>query len=450
MPARSRKRARQTTPVTFDLGEHLQAALDKLPLLELARQTHWMERVARKITPLSLVTATLLLIGQPQISFTVLAVLLGLLSGQTISKQSVHERLDPSVSNFLEAVLARVLGSCIQGAKASLQLAALPFARILVQDSSTIKLNEKLASVYPGGANQHGTTPGVLRLQAVFDLLSQRWLSFSLSPYVRNDQKASPDLLPLVQKNDLVLRDLGYFAIKVLEPIAQLGAFFLSRFYFRTAVFDLNGRQIDLLNLLRREGKVDRWVLLGKHEKLRVRLVAVPVPAEVANERRRKARAHLQNRCHLSKEYLALQNWSLFVTNVPREILSAQQVMALYGQRWQIEIIFKGWKSHFHLETVSNSTTRELLELAIYGKLIFITLTHPLTAPPPSAAQADSPVPLFSRLKVNLLISQCLLSVMLESRNIDVAQGLARQMDYHGRYEKRKRKNIWQKLFLLS
>ncbi len=409
-----------------------------------------MERSARKITPLGLVTAAVLLVGQPEISLMVLAVLMGLLSGQTVSKQSVQERLDSSAPRFLKAVLGAALGSCLQGAKASLQLAALPFARILVQDSSTIKLNQKLAAIYPGGANQHGTTPGVLRLQAVFDLLSQRWLSFSLSPYVRNDQKASPDLLPLVQKNDLVLRDLGYFATKVLEQIVRGKAFFLSRFYFRTAVFDLQGAPIDLLERLRRQGKVDRWVLLGKHEKLRVRLVAVPVPVKVADERRRKARAHLQNRCQLSKEYLALQNWSLYVTNVPREVLSAQQVLALYGQRWQIEIIFKGWKSHFNLEAVSHSTTCELLELAIYGKLIFITLTHPLTAPPSAAARADSAFPLFSRLKIDLLTSQCLLSVVLEYWQIDVAEGLARQMNYHGRYEKRKRQNLWQKLLSLS
>ncbi len=173
------------------MGEQLQAALDKIPILELARLTGWMERAARKITPLGLVTAAVLLVGQPEISLTVLAVLLGLLSDQTVSKQSVDERLDASSSSFMKEVLAASLGFCLQGAKGSLRLAALPFARILVQDSTTIKLSEKLASFYPGGANQHGPTPGVLRVQAVFDLLSQRWLSFSLSPYGRNDQKAT-------------------------------------------------------------------------------------------------------------------------------------------------------------------------------------------------------------------------------------------------------------------
>lgn len=409
-----------------------------------------MERAARKITPLRWVTAALLLISQPQISLTVLAVLLGLLSAQTVSKQAVDERLDADAPRFLKEVLGAALSSCLQRSKAWLQKASWPFARILVQDSSTIKLNEKLAAVYPGGANQHGATPGVLRLQAVFDLLSQRWLNFALSPYVRNDQKASPDLLPLVQKNDLVLRDLGYFAIPVLQQIVQRDAFFLSRFYFRTAVFDLQGQPINLLKLLRRKGRVDQWVLLGAREKMRVRLVALPAPAQVANERRRKARAHLQNRCQLSKEYLALQNWTLFVTNVAAEILSAQQVMALYGQRWQIEIIFKGWKSHFYLEAVSSSTTRELLELAIYGKLLFITLTHPLSAPPLAAAEPGVAVRYYSRLKVDFLTSQCLLSIVFEQWGIDVAEGLARQIHYHGRYEKRKRQNIWEKFFSLS
>ena len=296
----------------------------------------------------------------------------------------------------------------------------------------------------------HGPTPGVLRLPAVFDRWSQRGLSFTLSPDVRNDQKASPDWLPRVQKKDLGLRDRGYFVVKVLAPIAHLDAFFLSRCYFRTAVFDLNGRPIAWLDWLRRESQVDRWVRLGKHEERRVRLVAVAVPAAVANERRRKARAHLQNRCQWSKEYLALQNWSLLVTNVPRELWSAQPVMARYGPRWQSEIIFKGWQRYLQLEAVASSTTRALLALALYGQLIFITRTHPLTAPPLAAAKAGSPVRRFSRLKIDRLTSQCWLSVVIEYWRIDVAAGLARQRNYHGRYEKRKRENLWQKFFALS
>lgn len=427
--------------------------LKKIPLPALARQTGWMQRASQKITPLNLVTAALLLVSQPQISLTVLAVLLGWLCRHTVSKQAVDERLTATAARFLKESLGAALSVClasVQAAKALPKPFAWPFTRLLVQDSTTIKLTEKLAAVYPGGANQHGRTPGVLRLQALFDLVSQRWVSFALSPYVRNDQKASPDILPHVQKNDLVLRDLGYFALRVLDQIVQRGAFFVSRFYFRTAVFDLNGQPSNLLALLRQKGHVDQWVRLGQKEKMRVRLVAFRAPARVANERRRKARAHLQNRCQLSKAYLELQNWTLFVTTVPAEVLSARQVMELYGQRWQIEIIFKGWKSHFHLTAVSSATTAALLEVAIYGKLLFITLTHPLTAPPFCAEAAEGEVRHYSRLRLNRLTCQCLVSVVLEHWGIDVAEGLARQMHYHGRYEKRQRRNIVQKFFALA
>lgn len=409
-----------------------------------------MERTAQKITPLNLLTAAMLLISQPQISLTVLAVLLGLLARRTVSKQAVDERLDGTALSFLKEVLGAALGLCLSGARAVAPNGRWPFARMLVQDSTTAKLTARLAALFPGGANQHGSTPGVLRIQAIFDLLSQRWVHFGLSPYVRNDQKASADLLPHVRRDDLVLRDLGYFAIGVLQQIAQRGAWFLSRFYFRTAVFDLQGRPINLLRQLRQKGRIDQEVLLGRHQKMRVRLVAVPAPARVANERRRQAKAHLKNRCQLSKEYLALQNWTIFVTNVSAEILSAQQVLALYGQRWQIEIIFKGWKSHFNLEAVSSTTTAELLQVAIYGKLLFITLTHPLSAPSLKATENAQEIRFYSRLKVDWLTSQCLLSVMLEHWRIDVAEGLSRQIDYHGRYEKRKRRNLWQKFFALA
>ena len=46
--------------------------------------------------------------------------------------------------------------------------------------------------------------------------------------------------------------------------------------------------------------------------------------------------------------------------------------------------------------------------------------------------------------------SQCLLSVVFEHWGIDVAEGLEKQMHYHGRYEKRKRRNLWEKFFALA
>lgn len=444
------KVALSTPQLSLDLGAHLTAFLNTLPLHHLARLTGLVERTSDKITPWRLVAAGLLLISQSSISLTVWAVLLGLLCRKTISKQAVFERLDQAATDFFKAVLASALVHRAQAPKLTDAGWKCPFGRILVQDSSTMKLNQKLAAAFPGGSNQHGETPGVLRIQALVDLLSQSWIDFSLSSYRRNDQKASPDILPHLRQNDLVLRDLGYFAVAVLEQIALRGAFFITRFYFRTAVFDEQSRQLDLLKLLRKHRCLDRPVRIGKRDALLVRMIAMPVPQAVAVERRRKARAHLGNRCQLSKEYLAIQGWTIYLTNVPVKWLTPQQTCSLYAQRWQIEIIFKAWKSHFQLETISSSMSAHQLQAVIYSKLLFITITHPLS---PLALASQAPTEQergYSRLLVCLLVSQCLLAILCQHLQINLSQDFAAQLAYHARHGRRRRQDLLAKLFALA
>src|SRR6185436_15310970 len=105
---------KRVSVLELDLGAHLTAFLKKLPLNKLGRLTRLVERTSEKITPLRMVTAGLLLISQAHISLTVWAVLLGLLSGKTISKQGVFERLDQAAVDFFKAVLACALGQRVE------------------------------------------------------------------------------------------------------------------------------------------------------------------------------------------------------------------------------------------------------------------------------------------------------------------------------------------------
>ena len=75
-----------------------------------------------------------------------------------------------------------------------------------------------------------------------------------------------------------------------------------------------------------------------------------------------------------SREHLALCRWAIYITNASQQILPMKSISQAYGLRWQIEIIFKTWKSHCHFNTVSPFATKELIEASIYGKLIFAVL----------------------------------------------------------------------------
>ncbi len=75
---------------------------------------------------------------------------------------------------------------------------------------------------------------------------------------------------------------------------------------------------------------------MGVDHKLPARLIAIPLPQEVADRRRQRAKENARRKGRTpSAEYLALLDWLLFVTNVPEPMLSIEQVALLYRVRWR-------------------------------------------------------------------------------------------------------------------
>jgi Transposase DDE domain len=423
--------------------------LDPQLLLTLAQESGFARRTARKLTPLLLVQATVLLVSQSTVSLRRWAALVGVLGQLCLSKQALWERLTPRASVFLQAVLAQLLAGRLHLNRGAKPAALAAFPRVLVQDSTTIKLTPKLAAAFPGSRNQRGANHGQLKIQALYDLLAQRFVSFRLSGFNRNDQAAAPDVLPHLRPGDLVVRDLGYFVVASLAQMLLAGAFFLSRLRLDTGLVNARtGQPLNLLGALKRHGQFDGEVLLGAAQ-LRVRLVAVKLPEAVAAERRRKAKQNRDRRCRPNARHLALLGWAIFVTNVPRKVWRARTVAQVYGLRWRSETIFKAWKSHFRLTEVPRGSAAQL-EAMIYARLIFVTIfARTGVVGEGSAWQAESPPP-FSLLKLAGLVGDFFLILCLEAWHRPVSDSWLRQLHYHGRYERRTRKHFVQTFMKLS
>jgi hypothetical protein len=74
-----------------------------------------------------------------------------------------------------------------------------------------------------------------------------------------------------------------------------------------------------------------------------------------------------------SKSTIELLGVSIYITNIEEEILTVEQVHEMYTLRWQIEILFKTWKSIFHIQNVK-PVKIERFQCQLYGKLILLLL----------------------------------------------------------------------------
>src|SRR5262249_55231109 len=156
----------------------------------------------------------------------------------------------------------------------------------------------------------------------------------------------------LAQKGALFIFALGYFKIQALARLALAGAYFLTRLNHQTKLFTLSAsgmRHVELTQMLQGvEGNlIERDIFIGAKELVPTRLVAVRMPEPIVNERRRVAKKKAKKKGYKpSKAHLHLLAWNLFISNVPSMIWKTTTVVQGYPIRWQIELIFKSWKSY--------------------------------------------------------------------------------------------------------
>jgi hypothetical protein len=423
--------ARAASQTLTSVFQQVRPRLAQIDCDAVARQSGFLIRKTRKIPVVALLLALIALAPQGRISLERIASVTGLAAGCNYAKQAFQKRLKPTIEDFLGRIAALLLVDL--SAKVCAQGLFKPFKRVLVHDSTCHSLPEHLASFFPGSKNQRNKPSSILKIQLVVDILDSSLVDVSLAGYTRNDQSAARDLLALLRPGDLVLRDLGYFVSLVFEAIAAKGAFFLSRYKHGVKLFTLDGQELNLVEELRGRGQIDQEVFLSE-SKVRVRLVAQPVPQSVADERRRKAKASRERRSKPSREHLFLMGWNIFVTNVSAQQWPAKALFPIYRLRWRIEMIFKAWKSHLGLRQI-NAANEALVRLSVMSKLLFCMLVLHIADELESLAGGQAQVSLFRLARI---MSQCCDLISAQIMGLSPEQWLQHQLQHHLFYERRK------------
>lgn len=300
----------------------------------------------------------------------------GVAVGLEITPQGLDQRFTKEASNFMKMELEAAIEQVIVSEPVAVPVLQ-RFTGVYIKDSSTVSLPEELAHLWVGCGNGQGAGNAAVKLETSLDMVSGELDGPHLVDGRTNDRVAAQAHRPL-PKGSLSLADLGYWKLADLRVQAANDGYWLSRGHVSTAIFDEAETQYTLVEFLSKQeaSVVDTSICLGVAERLSARLVAVRVPEEIAQQRRRKLKKQARAKGKtVSQARLELADWTIFVTNVPLSLLSVEELLVVARVRWQIELLFKLWKSHGQIDkSRSDKPFRILTEL--YAKLIGMIIQH--------------------------------------------------------------------------
>jgi len=298
--------------------------------------------------------------------------------GIEMRKQSLDERFSEKTVDFVKSVLDRLIREQFSDMLYSEGFLS-GFEHVRIKDSTKFNIPSHLASQFKGSGGSGSTSDAGISIQYEFDLKTGKFLDLHLSEAIRNDQRDANETAENFCKNDLVLRDMGYFSTSVLSKIIEKEAYFLSRLPTSVSVYEANGTEIDFKKLygwMSKNGieKCEKSILIGSKDKVPVRFAIGLVPPQVYQQRLRSKEKEAKKKGRQIKERTKyLLRFNLFVTNVEEEKLPIEKIMPLYRFRWQVELMFKNWKSVFSIHALQKMKAERYITM-LYTRLILIVV----------------------------------------------------------------------------
>ncbi|PFZ26377.1 IS4 family transposase [Bacillus wiedmannii] len=373
-------------------SKELQRYMSSYVLEQLAREIGFVQRKSKYRAQDLVALCVWLSQNIAHTSLTQLCSRLETNTGVSMSPEGLNQRFNSKAVQFLQQLLAHILQQQFCSSSKISTLYTNFFRRIRVLDSTHFQVPDKFASTYQGSGGS-GHSAGV-KIQLEYDLLSGQFLHVHVGSGKQNDKTYGSTCLTSLQSHDVCIRDLGYFDLKDLHTIDKCGAYFISRLKLNTRIYQKNKApeyfqngtikkhseyiQLDMEQFIDQLQSGETFeiseIYIGMYQKLPARLILYKL-TETQMKRRQKDLASKEHKKQITYKERSkrLSAINFYITNIPLEYLPKEQVYDFYSLRWQVELIFKTWKSFFRIHQC-NSVKLERLECHLYGQLISILL----------------------------------------------------------------------------
>jgi hypothetical protein len=301
---------------------------------QLGRDTGQSKRL-RTITPHRLLLAVVAALASAKVES--LADLLREFNHQndaTVAYKAFYNRLArPGFAKFMRQMFARLVNQLsVQTLTPEGHTAVSRFEDIVIQDGSSFAVKQKLQNVFPGRFTT--VEPAAVELHATYSGFSDEVSVVELAP----DKEAERQFLPTAStmKQRLLLADRGYPGVDYFEAVDEEGGAFIIRLtrshdpWVRAAWID--GKRVPLPEPVH----LSTFIAQNTHRSMDL---------DVEYERGKRV---------VGFRVVVLpgkEKWmTRLCTNLPRTPFSLDLVARLYRFRWQVELLFKEWKSYANLK----------------------------------------------------------------------------------------------------
>lgn len=299
--------------------------------------------------------------------------------GKQISKQGLDERFNENTVLYLKQVLNVLI---LQKLNTTFHQRKEPhFEACRLRDSTRFALPKEYKTVYKG---QGGAvkSESMISIQYEFDVISGNHIDLQLTSGCRNDQKDTIESIANVKKGELLIRDLGYITTPYLNQIIDAEAFFLNRLPTKISVYTQENQKIEFSKVYKilKQNKLpylELPVFLGKKAQIPCRLVVSICKEEAVNKRLKKTTKNTKsNGYKVSQETKNRAKLNMYITNAPEDKIKAQDIYQLYTLRWQIELIFKVWKSIAKINQVKKVKIHRFESILLVGLIWVLANWH--------------------------------------------------------------------------
>jgi hypothetical protein len=264
-----------------------------------------------------------------------------------LTESSFNERFDARAADCLRRVFEKALDRLFAARPEAIPVLR-RFAAVSIEDVTIVGLPAELAQQFPGcGGSDPQAGQAGWKLLTRWDVTTGRLEIRPPAPARDSERTLAEELAPLPPKS-LRLCDLGFFELGRLAADRRQGIHFISRVPAQLTVQVGEPAAENVATWLDRQtaDRIDTAVVLGTEAHLACRLIAVRLPEDEAQKRLHRLRKKLRKKGRkLSDRQRVMCRWTVLITDLPAEGFTLEEICVLYRVRWQVELLYKGWKS---------------------------------------------------------------------------------------------------------